>query len=32
MEAARRLRPTLSLQEVEVSHGRRAARAVADVW
>ena len=30
--AARRLRPALSLSEIEISHGRRAARALADAW
>jgi adenylate cyclase len=30
--AARRLRPALSLSEIEISHGRRAARALTEAW
>ncbi len=30
--SARRLRPELTLREIEISHGRRAAKALADLW
>jgi adenylate cyclase len=30
--SARRLRPELTLREIEISHGRRAVRALADLW
>ena len=30
--SARRLRPELTLREVEVSHGRQAAKTLADIW
>jgi hypothetical protein len=30
--AARRLRPELTLREIEISHGRRAMKALADLW
>ena len=30
--SARRLRPELTLREIEISHGRRAVKALADLW
>jgi hypothetical protein len=30
--SARRLRPELTLHEIEISHGRRAVNALADLW
>lgn len=30
--SARRLRPELTLREIEISHGRRAGKALADLW
>jgi hypothetical protein len=30
--SARRLRPELTLREVEISHGRRARKTLADLW
>ena len=30
--SARRLRPELTLREIEISHGRRAAKTLADLW
>ena len=30
--SARRIRPKLTLGEIEISHGRRAARILADAW
>ena len=30
--SARRLRPELTLREVEISHGRKAAKTLADIW
>jgi hypothetical protein len=30
--SARRLRPELTLREVEISHGRQAAKALIDLW
>jgi adenylate cyclase len=32
LAAARRLRPALSLDEIEITHGKRAARALAEAW
>jgi tetratricopeptide (TPR) repeat protein len=32
LTAARRLRPELTLSQIEISHGRRAARILADFW
>jgi adenylate cyclase len=32
LTSARRLRPELTLSQIEISHGRRAARILADFW
>jgi adenylate cyclase len=32
LTSARRLRPELTLGEIEISHGRRAAKTLADIW
>ena len=32
LESARRIRPRLTRQEIQISHGRRAARILSDIW